>query len=67
MSEVITEHLGYYRVTTTKAQIASEATAAALAGQSINDACRYPFGTACADHFKAVYLLTLPKSESLNP
>lgn len=63
MSEVITEHLGYYKVTTTKTQISSEATAAALAGVSINDACRYPWGTQCAEHFKAVYLLALPAAE----
>lgn len=65
MSEIITEHLGHYRVTTTKTQIASEATAAAQAGVSINDACRYPFGTRCAEHFKAVYLLALPAPETL--
>ena len=64
MSEVITEHLGYYKVTTTKTQISSEATAAARAGVSINDACRYPFGSQCADHFKAVYLLALPAPET---
>ncbi|WP_440105364.1 hypothetical protein [Acidovorax sp. BL-A-41-H1] len=44
-----------------KATIEKQATEAAGKGQSINDACPYPFGTEAADHFKAVYLLALPK------
>lgn len=45
-----------------KATIEKQATEAAGKGQSINDACPYPFGTKAADHFKAVYLLALPKA-----
>lgn len=58
MAELITERIGYYRVSTTKTAISAEARAAALAGTHIDDACRYPFGTQCAKHFIAVYLLT---------
>lgn len=47
-----------------KATIEKQATEAAGKGQSINDACPYPFGTEAADHFKAVYLLALPKAQT---
>ena len=45
---------------TPKDTIEREAREAAQRGDSINDACRYPFGSPQADHFKAVYLLSLP-------
>jgi hypothetical protein len=44
--------------------IERQAQEAARKGQSINDACPYPFGTEAADHFKAVYLLALPKGQA---
>ncbi len=47
-----------------KSTIEKQATEAAGKGQSINDACPYPFGTEAADHFKAVYLLALPKAQA---
>lgn len=47
-----------------KTTIEKQATEAAQKGQSINDACPYPFGTEAADHFKAVYLLALPKGQA---
>ncbi|CAN7406739.1 hypothetical protein LJR074_002572 [Acidovorax sp. LjRoot74] len=50
-----------------KAAIEKQATEAAGKGQSINDACPYPFGTAAADHFKAVYLLALPTARPTTP
>lgn len=56
----ITEQIGAYSVTTSKSQIAREAIQAALAGTSINDACRYPFGGPRAEHFKLVYHLCRP-------
>ena len=43
-----------------KSTIERQATEAAAKGLSINDSCPYPFGSPAADHFKAVYLLTLP-------
>jgi hypothetical protein len=46
-----------------KATIEKQAAEAASEGKTINDACPYPFGTEAADHFKAVYLLALPKAQ----
>lgn len=45
--------------------IAAQATAAAQAGQSLNHACPYPFDSEAGVHFKAVYLLALPKGAAL--
>lgn len=47
-----------------RALIEREARAAAAKGLSLNAACPYPFGTEHADHFKAVYLLALPRTSS---
>jgi hypothetical protein len=47
-----------------KTTIEKQATEAARKGQSIDDACPYPFETEAADHFKAVYLLALPKGQA---
>ena len=44
-----------------KSTIEKQATEAAGKGQSINDACPYPFASEAGMHFKAVYLLALPK------
>lgn len=44
-----------------KTIIEKQATEAAHAGQSLNDACPYPFTSEAGMHFKAVYLLALPK------
>ena len=46
--------------------IERQAREAARKGLSLNDACPYPFGTEAADHFKAVYLLALPKGQAQN-
>lgn len=43
----------------TKARIEREARDAAARGESLNDACPYPFGTADALHFTAIYLLAI--------
>jgi hypothetical protein len=56
----ITDQIGAYSVTTSKAQIAREATDAAIAGISINDACPYPFGSQRAAYFKMWYRLCRP-------
>lgn len=45
-----------------KTIIEKQATEAAHAGQSLNDACPYPFTSEAGMHFKAVYLLALPKA-----
>lgn len=45
-----------------KQTIEREARAAAQAGRSLNDACPYPFASEAGMHFKAVYLLALPKA-----
>lgn len=45
-----------------KTIIEKQATKAAHAGQSLNDACPYPFTSEAGMHFKAVYLLALPKA-----
>lgn len=50
-----------------KDTIDKQATAAAQQGRSLDDACPYPFGTEAADHFKAVYLLALPKATTPQP
>lgn len=51
--------------TVPKATVEHEATEAARAGLSLEDACRYPFASEAGMHFKAVYLLALPKSQPL--
>ena len=47
--------------TASKSTIEHQATEAALAGQSLADACPYPFDSEAGLHFKAVYLLARPK------
>lgn len=47
-----------------KLMIERQAAEAARKGLSLDDACPYPFGTEAADHFKAVYLLALPKAQT---
>lgn len=44
-----------------KATIEQQATEAAQKRQSLDDACPYPFASEAGIHFKAVYLLALPK------
>ena len=56
---VFNNHLGHMIVN--KQTIERQATDAAHKGQSINDACPYPFCSDAGLHFKAVYLLALPK------
>jgi hypothetical protein len=48
-----------------KTTIEREATDAAHKGQSLNYACPYPFASEAGVHFKAVYLLALPKGAPL--
>lgn len=45
-----------------KTIIEREATSAAHKGQSLDDSCPYPFSSEAGVHFKAVYLLALPKA-----
>lgn len=47
--------------TASKSLIERQATEAAQKGLSLNDACPYPFCSEAGMHFKAVYLLALPK------
>jgi hypothetical protein len=56
---VYNSRLGHMIVS--KTIIEKQATEAAHAGQSLNDACPYPFTSEAGMHFKAVYLLALPK------
>lgn len=51
---------------TSKATIERQATEAARKGQSLDDACPYPFASEAGVHFKAVYLLALPKGQAQN-
>ena len=57
---VYNSRLGHMIVS--KTIIEKQATEAAHAGQSLNDACPYPFTSEAGMHFKAVYLLALPKA-----
>lgn len=57
---VFNSRLGHMIVS--KTTIERQATEAAQAGQSLNYACPYPFDSEAGLHFKAVYLLALPKA-----
>lgn len=59
---VFNNHLGHMIVK--KSTIERQATEAAHKGQSLNDACPYPFCSEAGMHFKAVYLLALPQGET---
>jgi len=56
---VYNSRLGHMIVS--KATIEKKATEAAQKGLSLNDACPYPFASEAGIHFKAVYLLAVPK------
>jgi hypothetical protein len=56
---VFNSRLGHMVVS--KSHIERQATAAAQQGQSLNHSCPYPFTSEAGMHFKAVYLLALPK------
>lgn len=56
---VFNSRLGHMIVS--KTTIERQAQDAARAGRSLNDACPYPFASEAGVHFKAVYLLALPK------
>lgn len=58
---VFNSRLGHMIVN--KQIIERQATEAAHKGQSINDACPYPFCSEAGMHFKAVYLLELPRGQ----
>lgn len=58
---VFNSRLGHMIVN--KQTIERQAVEAAHQGQSINDACPYPFCSDAGLHFKAVYLLALPQGE----
>lgn len=47
-----------------KLMIERQAVEAARKGLSLDDACPYPFTTDAGMHFKAVYLLALPKVQT---
>lgn len=59
---VYNSRLGHMIVS--KATIEKRATEAAQQGKSLNDSCPYPFASEAGMHFKAVYLLTLPKAQA---
>ena len=48
-----------------KTVIERQATQAAHRGQTLNYACPYPFASDAGVHFKAVYLLALPKGAAV--
>jgi hypothetical protein len=50
-----------------KATIEQQATEAAQKRQSLDDSCPYPFASEAGMHFKAVYLLALPKATTRQP
>lgn len=58
---VINEHQSHRHMTEVISieRIEREARDAAHRGESLNDACPYPFGTDAAHHFQAVYQLAL--------
>lgn len=58
---VYNSRLGHMIVS--KATIEKRATEAAQQGKSLNDSCPYPFASEAGMHFKAVYLLALPKAQ----
>lgn len=57
---VYNSRLGHMIVS--KTIIEKRATEAAQQGKSLNDSCPYPFASEAGMHFKAVYLLALPKA-----
>ncbi len=59
---VYNSRLGHMIVS--KATIEKRATEAAQQGKSLNDSCPYPFASEAGIHFKAVYLLALPKVQT---
>lgn len=59
---VYNSRLGHMIVS--KATIEKRATEAAQQGKSLNDSCPYPFASEAGMHFKAVYLLALPKAQT---
>ena len=59
---VYNSRLGHMVVS--KATIEKRATEAAQQGKSLNDSCPYPFASEAGMHFKAVYLLALPKAQA---
>lgn len=56
---VYDSRLGHKQVD--KATVEAEAREAAQNGTAMTDACPYPFSSEAGVHFKAVYLLALPK------
>lgn len=62
---VYNSRLGHMIVS--KATIEKRATEAAQQGKSLNDSCPYPFASEAGMHFKAVYLLALPKAQATTP
>ncbi len=58
---VFNSRLGHMIVS--KSIIERQATEAAQQGKSLNDSCPYPFASEAGIHFKAVYLLALPKAQ----
>ncbi len=59
---VFNSRLGHMIVS--KTTIEKRATEAAQQGKSLNDSCPYPFSSEAGVHFKAVYLLALPKGQT---
>lgn len=62
---VFNSRLGHMIVS--KSIIERQATEAAQQGKSLNDSCPYPFASEAGMHFKAVYLLALPKAQATTP
>ena len=68
MSQQLTVYdsrLGHKQVD--KSTVEAEAREAAQNGTAMADACRYPFGTQCATHFIAIYLLTAAPAQPTTP
>ena len=49
------------------AQIEREAKAATARGQTLHEACPYPFISPAGEHFAAVYLTQKPTAQGENP
>lgn len=60
MADPIVEHCGKVVFSVPKEIIEREAREAYAAGQTPNEACRYPFHSHCAMHWLAIYNLCMP-------
>lgn len=60
MADPVVDHSGTWAMSVPKAVIEREAREAFAAGQTPNEACRYPFHSHRAMHWLAIYNLCMP-------